>query len=266
MIIPENILSVLKNHKYKRDNFVNKTKYFYGSDSEDMWEKKVKENRKNYYINNPIEYKFNNFGYRTYDDFKKDKKGIVTLGCSFTEGIGLHLENTWSYKIAKYLDKPFYNLAVGGSGIRDSFERLISFGDYLNFDYVFLLVPPIGRVSNYFGDNEIVKNVFSIDQYVNFLPHSSIDNELVKWQRIIFNGSRYEEKFYEFTFLNLIYFYLKSKNKKLIYFKSSDVNQWFNHQDVSKIKCEDIESRDGHWGSIKQHYIFELFRSQYDNR
>ena len=44
MIIPENILSVLKNHKYKRDYFVNKTKYFYGSDSEDMWEKKVKEN------------------------------------------------------------------------------------------------------------------------------------------------------------------------------------------------------------------------------
>ena len=79
MIIPENILSVLKNHKYKRDYFVNKTKYFYGSDSEDMWEKKVKENRKNYYINNPIEYKFNNFGYRTYDDFKKVQQENMEL-------------------------------------------------------------------------------------------------------------------------------------------------------------------------------------------
>ena len=126
MNIPEHILSVIKENKFKRNDYIGKSKFFYGSDTEDMWEKKVRENRKKYYINNPIEYKFNNYGYRTYDDFEKGKKGILTLGCSFTEGIGLHLENTWSYKIAKHFNKPLYNLAVGGKGIRDSFERLIA--------------------------------------------------------------------------------------------------------------------------------------------
>lgn len=268
MIIPKKILSTIKENKFTRDNFVNKTKYYYGSDAEDKWEQKLKEGRKSYYINKPIEYKFNNYGYRTYNDFEKGKKGIITLGCSFTEGIGLHFENVWSYKMANHLDKPLYNLAVGGKGIRDSFERLVSFGDYLDYDYVFLLIPPPGRVTIYFGDNDFIKEFYSDkikkNPFVDFLPYSNITQDLDKWKTILFNGSDYEETFYHFIYLNLIKYYLNSRGKSLIYSSWNLINQSYHRADKNKIECLDIEARDGHWGSKKQHFTYQQFLKKYE--
>ena len=59
-----------------------------------------------HYIKNPIEYKLNNYGFRTYDDLDSSE-GNVYLGCSFTYGEGHHLENTWSYKLHKLPRKAF---------------------------------------------------------------------------------------------------------------------------------------------------------------
>ena len=269
MIIPEEILSVIKDNKGIRKNFINKTKYFYGSDSKPKWEKNKNKKDKSYYVDNPIEYKFNNSGYRTYDDFDKKNKGILTLGCSFTEGIGLHLEDVWSYKIAKHLNKPLYNLAVGGKGIRDSFERLVSFGDYLDYDYVFLFVPPKGRTSIYFGDNDIISprdypNIFQGYKYLDFLPSVFEEVDFIKWQTILFNGSRFEQYFYQFIYISLIKSYLQSRGKVLIYENWENINQFYSMKNKDEIICKDIEARDGHWGTKKQHFIYELFIKKYE--
>jgi hypothetical protein len=269
MIIPDNILSTIKENKGIRKNFINKTKYFYGSDSKEKWEKNKNKKDKSYYIDNPIEYKFNNSGYRTYDEFDQKNKGVITLGCSFTEGIGLHLEDVWSYKIAKHLDKPLYNLAVGGKGIRDSFERLVSFGDYLDYNYVFLFVPPKGRVSMYFGDNDIISpidypNIFQGYKYLDFLPSVFEEVDFVKWKTILFNGSKFEQDFYQFTYLSLIKSYLQSRGKVLIYETWDNLNQLYSMKNKDEIICKDIEARDGHWGTKKQHFIYELFIKKYE--
>jgi hypothetical protein len=267
MIIPDHILSTIKENKGIRKNFINKTKYWYGSDVKHKWEKNKKD--KPYYIDNQIEYKFNNSGYRTYDDFEKGKKGIITLGCSFTEGIGLHLEDVWSHKIAKHLDKPLYNLSVGGKGIRDSFERLVSFGDYLEYEYVFLFIPPKGRVSIYFGDNRIVEpsdypELSDKTDYFDFLPSIQNDIDLVKYKTILFNGSKFEEYFYQFTYLNLIKYYLQSRGKYLVYEDWDNFNQFYSMKNKDEIICKDIEARDGHWGTKKQHFIYETLLKKYE--
>lgn len=73
-----------------------------------------------------VEYRFNNYGFRTDDDFDIDNPspGIITVGCSYAEGVGINLEDTWGHKIAQKLGCKFYNLGQAGSGIETQY-RLI---------------------------------------------------------------------------------------------------------------------------------------------
>ncbi len=41
---------------------------------------------------------------------------ILYTGCSHTEGVGLHLENSYPYITSQLLNCDYYNLGVGGSG------------------------------------------------------------------------------------------------------------------------------------------------------
>ncbi len=73
-----------------------------------------------------VEYRFNNFGFRTDDDFDIDnpKPGIMVVGCSFAEGEGVNLEDMWGYKICKKFNCAFYNLAQGGSGVETQYRMI----------------------------------------------------------------------------------------------------------------------------------------------
>ena len=90
-----------------------------------------------YYTENPIEYKFNNYGFRTPDDFNYDD-GNVFLGCSHKIGIGHHLENTWSYKLNKFMGGKFWNLSQGGSGVDTAFRLLYGFQNHLNIKILYV--------------------------------------------------------------------------------------------------------------------------------
>ena len=57
-----------------------------------------------FWVDKKIEYKYNNEGFRVPYNFNDKDSGIVTLGCSFTEGVGLPYEYTWGYKLAKHLN------------------------------------------------------------------------------------------------------------------------------------------------------------------
>ena len=140
-----------------------------GSDTEELYYRNCKDdqykNSLNYYEENPIEYSCNNYGFRTPDNFPDTKKiepehivlntdsedvrrwketqvyGNVFLGCSFTFGIGLHLEDTWSYKVNKEIGGKFWNLSLPGCGMDESFRYLYEFKDYLKIKNIFHLAP-----------------------------------------------------------------------------------------------------------------------------
>ena len=42
---------------------------------------------------------------------------VLFLGCSHTYGVGLELEKTYPYLIAKHLNCDYYNLSIGGTGV-----------------------------------------------------------------------------------------------------------------------------------------------------
>ena len=124
-------MSVYQSSVYKK----NEVWEWCNPDSKELFEKNCKKYPNNkslkYYKENPIEYSFNNYGFRTPDDFNDKDDGNVFLGCSDTMGVGNHLENTWPYKVNKEVGGKFWNLSQAGSGIQTDFRLLYGFKDYL---------------------------------------------------------------------------------------------------------------------------------------
>lgn len=98
-----------------------------------------------------IVYDHNEQGFRC-DSFSAESQlPILFLGCSFTEGIGINLEDVWSYKLLEKIkqhtniDIPYWSLAVGGSSIDLQALYLYTFIDQLKPKYIFFLLPPVER-------------------------------------------------------------------------------------------------------------------------
>jgi hypothetical protein len=108
-----------------------------------------------YYKENPIKYSFNNFGFRTPDDFNDEDEGNVFLGCSMTMGLGHHLENTWSYKVNKEVGGKFWNLSQSGCGVQTDHRLLLGWKDILKIKNVFHLTYPHPRFE-FFDKKEFI--------------------------------------------------------------------------------------------------------------
>lgn len=126
----------------------NTTYQYIPTDAEERWlyNAKFKSNNHSiqYYIKNPIEYKLNNYGFRTPDDFNEEGEGNVFLGCSHTMGIGHHLENTWSYKLNNVIGGKFWNLGIP-SGVATHFRLLLGYYKELNIKNIFHYAPMYPR-------------------------------------------------------------------------------------------------------------------------
>ena len=90
---------------------------FTNLDSKENYEKNLKKLPIDWeYRNKKINYKYNQYGHRSVDPSILSDDYFLFTGCSITEGVGLKLEDTYPYIVAKYYNKDYYNLAVGGSG------------------------------------------------------------------------------------------------------------------------------------------------------
>ena len=130
---------------------------FMETDSVNIWNENLKSHNDNfnkynfikysieYYIQNPIKYKLNNYGFRTMDDFNSEDVGNVFLGCSHTFGVGHHLENIWSYKLNQIIGGKFWNLSVGGTGVATHFRLLLGFYKELKIKNIFHFAPKYPR-------------------------------------------------------------------------------------------------------------------------
>jgi hypothetical protein len=79
------------------------------------------------WANKPIVYKFNSFGYRMEKELNEIDfdSYLAFFGCSFTTGVGLPLEETFSYRISKTLKIDYINGAIGGSSVDFAFYNII---------------------------------------------------------------------------------------------------------------------------------------------
>lgn len=87
-----------------------------GLDSQDNFEKNILNFPKLKYFEN-IKYEFNNLGHRCKDISEINLENyLLFIGCSFTEGTGNYLEDTYPYIVSKRLKIDYYNLGIRGSG------------------------------------------------------------------------------------------------------------------------------------------------------
>jgi hypothetical protein len=110
----------------------NRKIFFNSTDSEELYHKnKIEKGSNWYYYGNEIEYKFNSWGYRTKEFDNLDNDYLLTFGCSYTEGIGLHYEDMWSTKLSKVLNLDIFNLGSGGNGADFQMYNTILFFNYV---------------------------------------------------------------------------------------------------------------------------------------
>jgi hypothetical protein len=112
-----------------------------------------KQRTDNLYTETSITYEHNSYGYRCKEfEFNSTRPSIICVGCSFTYGTGLPVEDTWVSRIAEqYPDYHVYNFGFpGGSG--DLVVRTLwSIGEKLNTKIVCILWPEIYRYEIYHG-------------------------------------------------------------------------------------------------------------------
>ena len=127
----------------------NRTLGWIPSDSKSNFLDRLKKDPTNpsllHYLENPISYKLNNYGFRTPIDFVDGVEGNLFLGCSHTFGIGHYLENTWSWKLNEYVGGNFLNAAVGGAGIGTASRLLYGLKGIIKPKNVFLYFPHLYR-------------------------------------------------------------------------------------------------------------------------
>jgi hypothetical protein len=132
--------------------------------------KRYKELKDLGWVDTVIEYTYNSHGFRC-EEFDS-RPSVLALGCSFTEGTGLPIEQTWPFYLSQMLGLHVWNLGSGGASIDTVFRMLDYYIKRLNVQHVFLLIPPGGRFE--FQDSQ---NGFPIIQACNLGAHVSFAKE-----------------------------------------------------------------------------------------
>jgi len=120
------LLKVPKRFDESQDWKPSSTVNFYDLDNKQLYLENCNQLGKDWvWFDTPIEYSFNSHGYRMKEfcDIDYDNY-IAVLGCSFSFGLGLPLEETFAYKISRELNCDLVNAAITGSSNKSIVQNL----------------------------------------------------------------------------------------------------------------------------------------------
>jgi hypothetical protein len=176
-----------------------------------------------------INYKYNNLGYRC-DTFLQKTDGVRVLfsGCSETAGIGNNIDDMWTTKVYKHLEKNsavdgYFNLGLSGSGytriINNVFNHMKIYG---SADYVFILFPNIARWTEWIDDSTGYRNI-GLNEW-HGLEKNKDDTDIKTQRNNLINF---------ITMIKLFEAFCKLNNTKL-YWSTWDKNDEHNYKLLSK--------------------------------
>lgn len=102
------------------------------------------------YSESSISYKFNSHGYRC-DELGASR--ILFLGCSYTQGVGLPLQDIWAHKLATHFKTPYVNVAFHGGGAGYNLRSLQKVWSVVRPELVIGLFPYNHRLEFVSDDN-----------------------------------------------------------------------------------------------------------------
>lgn len=85
------------------------------------------------YSEKEVEFSYNKSGYRCPLNYDELKPGfLLTMGCSYTEGVGLAEKDTYTYRLADKLGltENYFNAGMGGLGVDVTFWNSILFSSW----------------------------------------------------------------------------------------------------------------------------------------
>lgn len=138
---------------------------FSGSDDAELYEKSLKLQPIDWYYRTAnIEYKRNSLGHRTKEinDTNLDNY-ILSVGCSFTEGIGLENDKTYTHVLANMLGCDYYNMGLGGHSMLTSIHNTVIWFNKIKKKPKLLIVqsPDITRFPVFFDTDTRSNNIGS---------------------------------------------------------------------------------------------------------
>jgi hypothetical protein len=196
------------------------------------------------WLDRQFTYKFNSHGFRS-EEFTDDDS-IMFFGCSNTVGIGLPLEDTWAYQVAKKLDLKCFNLAIGATGPDTAFRLANHYVPQIKPKIVVYAEPHPSRFS-----------LFGIDEVYQFTTHNIISSKHGKTKKF--------ESFYQHWILNDENIKLNSIKHRLAI---QAICQQYNIKFVfaesySELYCDIDLARDLMHAGVKSNKIFaELILSR----
>jgi hypothetical protein len=158
------------------------------------------------YSESDFNYSFNSFGFRSCEFDNDAKTKILYVGCSFTEGIGLPVEDTWCYQLNQLIAPgiKMFNIGKAGASIDLCIRLAYTTIEHKGFkpDFVFFLMPPLNRNEFIYIDEEQLN-------WFDFAPSNSAfknSHERVIYSSAIKNAATVQ-RFSE-TVRNLLFFKL----------------------------------------------------------
>jgi hypothetical protein len=144
------------------------TKRWHGSDNESVYKKNCADPHRLQLLQqygwtecHDLTYSFNSQGFR--DDEFDQQPATLALGCSFTQGVGLKVDQCWPRQLENLLQKKVWNLGIGGMCLDTCYRLLEYWINHLNVDSVFCAVPPLPRYE-----------VFSNNEWLSVYPNGQI--------------------------------------------------------------------------------------------
>lgn len=237
-----------------------------------------------------IVYKYNDEYFRC-DNFtvKHDNLHVLFAGCSVTEGVGLKIEDTWSYLLNKDIKNSdgFFNLARAGWGYQKIISNfLIYVKQYGKPDYFFLLMPNSYRRYKWitkeekweyqqrFTEEEIngmdklpeqhdfkgLTEEEYFDNYIDFIMAMDFLQEYCNSNNIKFLWSTWyfaeNNMIYRGTVLAKINSFIPVNQKEFTNYAGND---FFNLKITDDLH---YRARDGHPGPVLHKFIYEKFKKE----
>lgn len=253
----------------KLENIRNTVQNWCGSDTIENY----RAYQANPYTEDSITYKFNEYGFRC-DNFIESKHRLVFLGCSFVEGIGLPLEETFAHRTYTAIknklgvDFPYWNLGLGGCGLDSLVRCYHNMYDQLRPQVAIILLPAYRLEyldnenfwrSALFTNSSGPDNIFENNLYLieNNVMVYSIEKNLAMLSLML---EKYNTMLIWDT--NDIVNSAKVDYRKLNNFKNNLKLSWFNLQ--NKIDSNFVFARDGmHYGKYFHQEYADIIMNLY---
>lgn len=157
-------------------------------DDQERWRRNCEDNNNRQLLSRygwlpecEIQYRFNSHGFRSCEFDRATS--VLCLGCSFTMGIGLPLEQTWPWILQQKTGIKCWNLGLGGVGLDTIFRIAEYYVHHLNVIAVACLVPDMGRIELFIDGEPEIANWINDPSDNSFFRAWILDDENAKINR-----------------------------------------------------------------------------------